>query len=46
MVVSFDDWLLMAWFLWLTRGVVLTQTVLALTCVALWRAVREEEDAG
>ena len=45
-MVSFDDWLLMVWLLWLTRGVVLTQTALALTCVALWRAVREEEDAG
>ena len=46
MVVSFDDWLLMVWLLWISRGVVLTLWALVLTCLALWRAVREKEDAG
>ena len=40
------DVVFVVWFLWFTRGVTLTQTALVLTCLALWRAVREEEDAG
>ena len=44
-MVSFDDWLLMVWLLWLTRGLVLTLSALAVVSLALWRGVKEEDDA-
>ena len=48
-MVSFDDWLLTVWLLWISRGVALTLAALGVVWVALWRAVRELEvakDAG
>jgi hypothetical protein len=44
--VTIENLVLLAFVLWWYRGLALTLSALGITCLALWRAIEGEGDAG